>query len=60
MDDICQLTLPSTVNCLSSNYNLVSFLSRYAVNFGRMFSPMLGSVAIDISKLLLIMHLTVL
>ena len=48
---------------LSSNYNLVSFVSRRAVNFVRMFSPMrcnVLSVASDIKKLLLsIRYLTV-
>ena len=39
MDEICRHTLSFTVNCPSSNCNLVSFVSRRAVNFGRVFSP---------------------
>ena len=40
LDDICRRTLFFTVDCSSSIYNLISFVSRHAVNFGRMFSPM--------------------
>ena len=39
MDEIYRRTLSFAVDCLSSNCNLVSFVSRYAVNYGRMFSP---------------------
>ena len=40
MDEICRRTLSFTVDCPSSNCNLVSFVSRHEINFGRMFSPM--------------------
>ena len=40
MDKKCRHTLSSTADCPSSNCKLVSFVSKYAVNFGRMFSPM--------------------
>ena len=39
MDEICRRTLSFTADCPSSNCHLISFVSRHAVNFGRMFSP---------------------
>ena len=39
MDATCRRSLSFTVDCPCSNCNLVSFVSRRAVNFGRMFSP---------------------
>ena len=64
MDDICRRTLSFTVDCPSSNCNLIYFVSRHAVNCGRCFRQrvaMLCAVARDINKLLLlIMYLTVL
>ena len=35
MDEVCRRTLSFTVDPPSNNSNLVSFVSRYAVNFGR-------------------------
>ena len=40
MDEMCRRTLSLTADFPSSNCNLISFVSRRAVNFGRMFSSM--------------------
>ena len=39
MNELCRRTLSFTADCPSSNCHLVSFVSRHAINFGRMFSP---------------------
>ena len=38
MDEICR-RISFTMDCSSSNCNLVSVVTRHAVNFGRVFSP---------------------